>query len=133
MLLALQSMVCLVSLLVAKNVRTISFRDFNIDEAKKCSFLNEGLLLTASRVAHIVPPRSHDIHLCQGPPIYLNPNLHHLQKLDNHPYCLRRSPLVWWLSYWTGLTLIRIDGLVFCGIRLGRYQSSNWKLLFRPS
>ena len=37
MLLALQSVVCLLSLLVAKNSRVISFRDFNADEAKKCT------------------------------------------------------------------------------------------------
>ena len=37
MLLALQSMVCLVSLLAAKNFRVVSFRDFNIEEAKKCT------------------------------------------------------------------------------------------------
>ena len=37
MLLALQSMVCLFSLLAAKNFRAISFRDFNIEEARKCN------------------------------------------------------------------------------------------------
>jgi len=36
-LLALQSLVCLISLLAAKNFRVVSFRDFNIEEAKKCT------------------------------------------------------------------------------------------------
>jgi hypothetical protein len=36
MLLALQSAVCLGSLLTAKNFRAISFRDFKVDEARKC-------------------------------------------------------------------------------------------------
>jgi len=41
MLLALQSMVCLVSLLAGKNFRAISFRDFNIEEARKCTQVSE--------------------------------------------------------------------------------------------
>src|SRR5271154_3804094 len=41
MLLALQSIVCLVSLLAAKNFRAISFRDFNIEEARKCTQVSE--------------------------------------------------------------------------------------------
>ena len=40
MLLALQSIVCLVCLLSAKNFRVISFRDFNADEARKCMRLH---------------------------------------------------------------------------------------------
>ena len=37
MLLALQSIVCLVSLVAARNSRVISFRDFDFEEARKCT------------------------------------------------------------------------------------------------
>jgi hypothetical protein len=41
MLLALQSIVCLVSLLAGKNFRVVSFRDFNVEEARKCTQASE--------------------------------------------------------------------------------------------
>ena len=37
MLLAMQNGVCLLSLLIAKRLKIISYRDFNTDEAKKCN------------------------------------------------------------------------------------------------
>jgi len=40
MLLAMQNGVCLLSLLIAKRLKTVSYRDFNLEEAKKCKFLS---------------------------------------------------------------------------------------------
>jgi hypothetical protein len=46
MLLALQNIVCLVSLFLAKNFRAITFREFNTEEARKCLLPASDLALT---------------------------------------------------------------------------------------
>lgn len=95
MLLALQSMVCLISLLAAKNFRVVSFRDFNIEEARKCTPSTSPLLTSTyitnalCRVTNLLSPRPNDLHLRQSITIHLHPNLHNLQKPHYNPHRLR--------------------------------------------
>ena len=109
-----QSVVCVIAIQVCKSFGIIQYRDFNVDEAKKCEQnVAPGprfQRLTAFRVPRVIISHRHDIHQYQGPPIPFDSCLHYLQKFDDHTDCLRRGPMVWWLCDWNGSFLFRLDG-----------------------
>jgi len=136
MLLALQSMVCLISLLIAKNFRAISFRDFNTDEARKCIIheLNKYLRLTLlCRVSDILSSRINDLHVCEGSSIYFHPDIHNIQELDDHSYCVWRSALVRRFCHRTCVAVLWLDGFVVDCFCMGGYQRGNFRLRVRTS
>ena len=109
-----QSVVCVIAIQCCKSFGIIQYRDFNVDEAKKCE--HDVLLgrrfqqLTAFRVPRIIISHCYDIYEHQGPPIPLDSCLHHLQKFNDHINRLRRGLMVWWLCHWDGSFLFRLDG-----------------------
>ena len=139
-------MVCLVSLLAAKNFRVVSFRDFNIEEAKKCTtprqtlfrylslslfpFLRLCSMFLTRRVSNLVPPCPHDLHLRQSPSIHLHPNIHNLQESNHHSHCLWRSSLVRRLSHRSRTPVLWTHGVEFGSECLGRYQCCVGELCF---
>lgn len=119
-------MVCVAAISACKTAGVITYRDFKVDEAKKCKNVRTMLQETEidmARVSYLTPPNCYDLHQYLGPAIPLDSGLHYFQELDNHLDCIRRGIVVRWSGLFHGLVLVWLDGTQFDHRCLGRHQA----------
>jgi hypothetical protein len=92
LLLCVQSAVALLAIQTCKTVGIFHYRDFKLEEAKKCmqpSHREDDGVLTIQRVPNLSPPHRIDLHRIQGAPIPLRPSLYYLQEHGYYCHCIR--------------------------------------------
>jgi hypothetical protein len=92
LLLCIQSLVCVTCVAVAKRLDIISFRAFDLQDAKAwfpISFLLVSVIYTGSKslVSPILPVRALALMVSSEVAIFEHTSVYHLQELDNHTYC----------------------------------------------
>lgn len=118
-------MVCVVAIAACKAAGIITYRDFKMDEAKKCKehYGFHTLITNRHRVPHFARFDCHDLLEYLGLAIPLDSGLYYFQEFDYHFNCVWGGAMVWWRRHINGSILFWLDGIQLTHRCVGRYQA----------
>ena len=96
-----------------KSSGVIQFRDFNIEEARKCNVSPDVpnlRRLTYQRVPNLAPSDRNDLHRNLGAEVPVHSSVYDIQELDNHSHRIWRGAMVRGFSYAHYALLLRPHG-----------------------
>lgn len=101
LLLTIQSIVCVACVIAVKQVGLISFRDFNVADAKRwypISLLLVSVIYTGSKSIVSILVGEVNLSADSRTAIPEHSRIYNLQKLDHHSDCTSHTCL--WLAHW---------------------------------